>query len=292
MEVRVSAPAALNGEVRTIPVIDKTLTNEGQAADAKATGNRLDGQAALIEEHGRKIADNAAVIQALRAENGTQDTKLGEHKILIDNNDQKIAAAENRIGELERKASEAEAAIVTMQEKDAATDETIAGIYEQINETAADVNANFNMITQEIQPELATVQNDIEVIKERNKTMQDDIDALEQHLDTTATSMWTSVSGVLVNDCWYGVSGNVCTVWLGFTTTADIAIGTALFVDLPKPKYKGYFSVYDINGGRSFPLHLMKGASGGAIATTEETLESLGRYVGNITYIVEDETTV
>lgn len=43
MDGKVATPAALNGKVRTIPEIDKTLSIEGQCADAKATGDALAG---------------------------------------------------------------------------------------------------------------------------------------------------------------------------------------------------------------------------------------------------------
>jgi hypothetical protein len=96
MDGKMTPGAVLNGDVRTIPLIDKTLENEGQAADAKATGERFRHQAAVSEMHGIQIADNAAAIQTLLAENGAQDVALGEHDTLI-------AGHTKKIGELEAK---------------------------------------------------------------------------------------------------------------------------------------------------------------------------------------------
>ena len=280
MDGKINTPAALNGDVRTIPLIDKGFTIEGACADAKATGDRFGAQVAIIEEHGRKIADNAASIQALSAENGVQDTTMGEHKALIESNATKIAAAENNIGELHRKATEAEGAIDDLNEKLTAGEESIAVVYKLLDEQATGINDNFRMITSEVKPELATAQNDIEVLK--NKFV------------TSTSGITPASSGIAKSYTKYGVSCGVCTVWLEFRTDNPIAMTDILYSGLPLPKISGYFSVYDTNLGTTHPLQLVvNGQSGDCrIIPAFGALPGVGHYVGNVTYIVADETTV
>lgn len=280
MDGKIITPAALNGDVRTIPTIDKGLAIEGACADAKATGDRFGAQAAIIEEHGKKIADNAAAIQTLRAENGVQDTTLGEHKTLIEGNATKIAASENSIGELNRKLSEAEDAIDDLKEKATAGEESFAEVFERLNEQATDINDNFNMIVQEVKPELSKAQDDIEVLKNKFVTSINGI----APISTSITKSYTK----------YGVSCGVCTVWLEFQTDAPIIMSDALYGGLPLPKIGGYFSVYDTNQGTTHPLQLVVNGQSGEcrIVPVFGGLPGLGRYVGNVTYIVADETTV
>lgn len=44
MDTKIATRSELNGKVRTIPQIDKTLAIEGQCADAKATGEAIAAQ--------------------------------------------------------------------------------------------------------------------------------------------------------------------------------------------------------------------------------------------------------
>ena len=57
MGVKMAAHAALNGEVRTMPGIDKTLSIEGMAADAKAAGDAFTKLRADVKYNGDLIDD-------------------------------------------------------------------------------------------------------------------------------------------------------------------------------------------------------------------------------------------
>lgn len=94
MDWKTTAHAALNGDVRTIPLIDKTLTNEGQCADAKKTGDAFAAHEALIHDNSDAIAANAASIQTLREE-------LGEHGTLIADHTKKIGELEEAKNDIE-----------------------------------------------------------------------------------------------------------------------------------------------------------------------------------------------
>lgn len=287
MDGKLTTPAALNGDVRTIPLIDKTLTVEGECADAKATGDRFNAQAAIIEQQGKKIADNAAAIQTLRAENGVQDTTLGEHKALITDNGQRITACENGIGELHRKATEAEDAIDDLKEKVTTGEESFAEVFERLNEQATDINENYNMITQEIKPELAEAKNDIEVLKNKFN-------------NSTIVTALAVDAGITQNRTRYVVSGNVCTVWMDVACGNNLMANSIILGGLPTPAIGGYFPAIDIFAGAignmgealSYPFRLgIDGYTGkGCIMTAHNQLMS-GQYVGVIAYIV-DETTV
>lgn len=283
MDGKIITPAALNGDVRTIPTIDKGLAIEGACADAKATGDRFGAQAAIIEEHGKKIADNSAAIQTLRAENGVQDTTLGEHKSLIDANATKIAAAENNIGELHRKASEAEDAIDDLKEKATTGEESIAEVFERLDEQATDINDNWNMITQEVKPELAEAKNDI-------VNLQNDVDGLRHSFDKTSGDIQHFYYDPLIerNESTYAVSCGVCTAWLNFVTLDEIPYATVLFEGLPAPKNAGVFSVCNTNTGQMHFLRLEANNQDGRILTAIATLPGHGHYVGNVAYVVAD----
>lgn len=285
MDGKLTTPAALNGEVRTIPLIDKTLTVEGKCADAKATGDRFNAQAAIIEQHGMNIADNAAAIQALRAENGVQDTTLGEHKALIVNNGQKITSCENGIGELHRKASEAEDAIDDLKEKATTGEESFAEVFERLNEQATDINLNHNMITEEVKPELAEAKNDIEVLKAERESLNNGL-AVKVFDITTTTEK--------INDAFtssYAKSLNFCHAVLDFFVTEDIDAGNVVFGGLPKPAVNASVPVFNNLSGEVYSLHLLGNGNTG-VFTSKTLIRSGSRYTGSIAYIVAADSDV
>lgn len=277
MNGNLTTPAALNGDVRTIPLIDKTLTIEGKCADAKATGDRFDAQAAIIEEHGINIADNAALIQTLSAENGVQDTTLGEHKALIVDNAQKIAVCESGIGELHRKASEAEDAIDDLKEKATAGEESFAEVFERLQQADDDIAENFKMITQEVKPELATAQNDIEVLK--------------NGLDLSTVTA-TPVFEAGVNNVGFACykMGQVCVIAFKAITHQDVLSNVVLFTGLPKPlgSLRFYARGFD-DIMYSFDIYA-EGDYG--VIKNVDALPGTNRYEGTVTYIVAADSAV
>lgn len=80
---KVATPEALRGNVRTIPLIDKTLTKEGQAADAKAVGDALAEHKGVLDDH--------------KATLDSHKETLAAHKAAIDNASEESAAADNRV---------------------------------------------------------------------------------------------------------------------------------------------------------------------------------------------------
>ena len=282
MDGKLTTPAALNGDVRTIPLIDKTLTIEGTCADAKATGDRFGAQAAIIEEHGRKIADNAAAIQRLSAENGVQDTTLGEHKALIDGNATKIAAAENNIGELHRKATEATDAIGDMNEQVETNKQAIAELESAVKANESTISNIGDAVSNRVFPELAEAKNDIEVLKA-------DVDDLQHGFDKTSGDIQHFYYDPLIerNNSFYAVSCGVCTAWLNFVTLNEISHATVLLEGLPVPKAAGLFSACDVNTGKAYVFRLEANNQDGRILANA-TLPGQGHFVGNVAYVVAD----
>lgn len=296
MDGKLTTPAALNGEVRTIPLIDKTLTIEGKCADAKATGDRFGAQAAIIEEHGRKIADNAAAIQSLRAENGVQDVTLGEHKTLIEGNAKKIAAAENSIGELHRMATEAENAINELEEKLTAGEESIADIYGRLDEQAEGINDNSSMITREVKPDLETAKNDIEVLKSNVANIEEAAAAEKESLqnDLAVKIFDVPITTEKITDAftsYYVKSLRFCHAVLDFYVDEEIHAGEVVFGGLPKPAVNANVPVFNNLGGEARPLLLMGNGNAGVI-TSKNVINAGSRFTGSIAYIVAEDSTV
>jgi archaellum component FlaC len=285
MDGKLTTPAALNGDVRTIPLIDKTLSVEGKCADAKATGDRFNAQAAIIEQHGKKIADNAAAIQTLRAENGVQDTTLGEHKALITDNRQRITACENGLGELHRKATEAEDAIDDLKEKVTTGEESFAEVFERLNEQATDINENYNMIMDEVKPELAEAKNDIEVLKAEREALSNGLGVKVFDITTTTEK---------INDAfasYYAKSLHFCHAVLNFFVTEDIDAGNVVFGGLPKPAVNAIVTVFNVLSGEVYSLDLLGNGNAGVL-TSRDLIRSGSRYTGSIAYIVAADSYV
>lgn len=278
MDGKLTTPAALNGDVRTIPLIDKTLTIEGKCADAKATGDRFDAQAAIIEEHGIKIADNAALIQALRAENGMQDTTLGEHKILIEGNDQKIAAAENNIGELERKASEAETAIGALQEKATTTDETLAELNAGLSESKGKIDRIGEALSGDYNALLNAAVDDIEVLKEN----VEDVRLQFSSVLTPYTHLIVSSHLLAADHTTCMTAGGLCTVFFNFSINDQSNQQDSLYSQLPPPLERIDFYVYNVTEKQIADLFLY---NTGEVFVSTSALTA-GRYVGHITYVM------
>lgn len=104
MGVKITTPAALNGEVRTIPLIDKTLTIEGACADAKATGDRFGAQAAIIEENARANAEAVADINSRLSD--AYDDINQNHRMIMDDVKPELAEAKNDIVNLRNSAED------------------------------------------------------------------------------------------------------------------------------------------------------------------------------------------
>lgn len=297
MEGKIGTPAALNGDVRTIPLIDKSLSIEGACADAKATGKQFASHAVMIEGHSMRIADNAAAIQTLRAENGVQDTTLGEHKALIDGNAKKIAANENSIGELSRKISDAENTIVDLQYAASAIEGTLADNDERILQNASDINETFNIVTGEVKPDLAKAQNDIEVLKNKaadiEAAMAADKETLQQGLEVKVFDLDAATGKVVtVNPNHYVRCLNFCTITFDFDIQEAILPGETIFGGLPKPA--AITRVVAFNGitGDVYPLRLYADGDYGVIQGTTVNLPVGAGLIGSISYIVAADSIV
>lgn len=297
MDGKIATPAALNGTVRTIPLIDKTLYFEGQAADAKATGERLGAQAVLIEGLGIRIADNAAAIQTLRAENGVQDTTLGEHKALIEGNAKKIAANENGIGELSRKISEAEAAIDDVSEKADTNEQAIAKLAETVDYNAQTIDTIGEALGAQTIPALQTAQNDIEALKSKaaeiETAMAADRATLQQGLEVKVMPLEAATNKVVtVNPNHYVRCLHFCTITFDFDIQEAIMPGETIFGELPKPA--AITRVVAFNGitGDVYPLRLYADGDYGVIQGTTVNLPVGAGLIGSISYIVAADSIV
>lgn len=297
MDGKITTPAALNGDVRTIPLIDKTLSIEGQCADAKKTGDAFAEQGALINDNSDAIAVNAAAIQALREENGVQDTTLGEHKLLIEGNEQKIVACENSLGEAHRKIGEAENAIAGLQEVATAASETIAEINERLVRDEGGITATYDIVTEEIKPELATAQNDIEVLKTGvaniEQTMAADKEALSNGLAANIFAVTTTSDKL--NDAYtsyYVKNAYLCQVALHFAVSEDIDSGEIVFGGLPKPAVDATAAVFNTVSGDVYSLGLEADGYAGVIRNKLIVIPAGARVTGSFSYIVAADSGV
>lgn len=71
---------SVNGRVYTIPIIDKTLANEGQCADAKATGDALAEHKTRLDGHDSAFAGNTLTMQGYKVRLDGHDNQLAEHE--------------------------------------------------------------------------------------------------------------------------------------------------------------------------------------------------------------------
>lgn len=126
---------SVNGRVYTIPIIDKTLANEGQCADAKATGDALAEHKTRLDGHDSAFAGNTLTMQGYNVRLNEHDNQLAEHYA-------KLLEHTNALDTVNNKVTSALSAIGSMSAVKVSFDGDANNVQEAIEALAADVANN------------------------------------------------------------------------------------------------------------------------------------------------------